>query len=104
MKIYLDDLRPTPAGWVRCMWPDEVIKLLLKHEGEVTHLSLDNDLGDDEKGQGKDVVDWLEEMSFLGRITPPENITVHSANQVRQEYMLRGIENIKRYAQQIPKT
>jgi hypothetical protein len=59
VKIYLDDERPTPAGWVRASWPDEVIKLL--SAGGVTALSSDHDLGDDERGTGYDVVLWLEE-------------------------------------------
>ena len=28
MKIFLDDIRNTPDGWVRCYWPDEVLSLL----------------------------------------------------------------------------
>ncbi|MBF0266658.1 MAG: hypothetical protein HQL46_15455 [Gammaproteobacteria bacterium] len=27
MKIYLDDERKTPKGWIRVFWPDEAIKL-----------------------------------------------------------------------------
>ena len=45
MRIYLDDERTTPEGWVRTYWPDEVIALL--EQGGVTHVSLDHDLGDD---------------------------------------------------------
>lgn len=42
MRIFLDDERITPEGWVRTYWPDEVIAL---GQGEVTHVSLDHDLG-----------------------------------------------------------
>ena len=28
MKVYLDDERKTPDGWVRVFWPDEAIELL----------------------------------------------------------------------------
>ncbi|HHO0936349.1 TPA: cyclic-phosphate processing receiver domain-containing protein, partial [Aeromonas hydrophila] len=28
MKLYLDDERETPEGWVRIFWPDEAIKWL----------------------------------------------------------------------------
>jgi len=28
IKIYLDDLRSTPEGWIRVYWPDEAIELL----------------------------------------------------------------------------
>jgi hypothetical protein len=49
MKVFLDDGRPTPAGWMRAYWPDEVIALL--KTGRVEELSLDHDLGDDSRVQ-----------------------------------------------------
>jgi hypothetical protein len=60
MRIFLDDERPTPQGWVRALWPQEVIALL--KGGGVTEVSLDHDLGDDERGTGYDVVLWVEEV------------------------------------------
>lgn len=50
MKVFLNDERSTPDGWVRTFWPEEVIALL--QTGEVTELSLDHDLGDDARGTG----------------------------------------------------
>ena len=44
MKVYLDDERSTPDGWVRVYWPEEAIELL--KAGGVTEISLDHDLGD----------------------------------------------------------
>ena len=29
MKVYLDDERDTPEGWVRVYWPDESTRLLI---------------------------------------------------------------------------
>ena len=59
MKVYLDDERETPEGWVRVYWPHEAIELL--KTGKVEEISLDHDLGDDEKGTGYDVVTWVED-------------------------------------------
>jgi len=56
MKVYLDDERETPDGWIRVYWPVEAIKLL--KEDDVTEISLDHDLGDDERGTGYDVLLW----------------------------------------------
>ena len=84
MRIYLDDTRPAPAGWLAARWPDEVIKLL--KTGEVTHLSLDHDLGDDDRGTGYDVLVWLEEQVILHAFTPPE-IVIHTANPVARRRM-----------------
>ena len=59
MKVYLDDERTTPDGWVRTYWPEEAIALL--KTGAVTEISLDHDLGDDAHGTGYSVLLWLEE-------------------------------------------
>ena len=96
MKVYLDDERETPAGWVRTFWPDEVIELL--KTGEVVAVSLDHDLGDDERGTGYDVVLWIEEAVATRGFNPPE-IRVHSANTSARRKMELGIENIKQLAQ-----
>lgn len=94
MKVYLDDVRETPEGWVRCFWPDEVIALL--EAGGVTELSLDHDLGDDERGTGYDVVTWIEEAVVLRGFKAPI-IHVHSANPVAQQKMNAAIKSIERY-------
>jgi hypothetical protein len=93
MKIYLDDERQTPDGWVRCYWPQEVIELLKNNEVEV--VSLDHDLGDDEKGTGYDVILWIEQEVFLTGYQPPK-IVVHSANSSAKQKMENGIKTIMR--------
>lgn len=95
MKVYLDDERPTPAGWTRAYWPSETIALL--ETGEVTDLSLDHDLGDDERGTGYDVILWIEEAVALRDFVPPR-ITVHSSNASAAEKMRAGILAIERLA------
>lgn len=95
MKVYLDDERNTPEGWIRLYWPDEAIALL--SAGEVAEISLDHDLGDDERGTGYDVVLWIEEAVALHDFTPPM-IFVHSANSSAREKMEAGIAAIRRLA------
>lgn len=94
MKVYLDDERKTPTGWVRVYWPDEAIALLKK--GDVEEISLDHDLGDDERGTGYDVVLWIEEQVITRGFIPP-SIKVHSANSSAREKMESGIRNIAKY-------
>ncbi|WP_416380688.1 cyclic-phosphate processing receiver domain-containing protein, partial [Gilliamella sp. B2717] len=48
MKIFLDDIRKPPNGWIQVYWPDEMINLL--KTGFVEEISLDHDLGDDKRG------------------------------------------------------
>jgi hypothetical protein len=96
MRVFLDDERPTPQGWERAYWPEEVIVML--ESGLVTELSLDHDLGDDERGTGYDVVLWVEEAVALRGFVPP-TITVHSANtsaRIKMEAGIRAIEALCR--------
>jgi len=94
MKVYLDDERAAPEGWVRVLWPDEAIELL--QTGAVTQLSLDHDLGDDQRGTGYDVLLWIEQEVALHKLVPPAVIKVHSANPAGRKRMLAAIEAIYR--------
>jgi hypothetical protein len=94
LKVFLDDARVTPEGWVRAFWPEEVIELL--KGGEVTELSLDHDLGDDEHGTGYTVLLWLEEQVAVHGMTPPA-IRVHSANSSARLRMEAAIASIIRH-------
>jgi hypothetical protein len=97
MKVFLDDEREAPDGWVRVYWPAEAIELL--QSGQVERLSLDHDLGDDARGTGYDVILWIEEAVALRGFVPPK-IFVHSANSSAVAKMLAGIQAIERlYAQ-----
>lgn len=91
MKVYLDDERIAPDDWVRVRWPDEAIELL--ESGSVTHLSLDHDLGDDQRGTGYDVLLWIEQKVVLHRFVAPE-ITIHSANPAARQRMLAAVDAI----------
>ncbi|MES3025949.1 MAG: cyclic-phosphate processing receiver domain-containing protein [Pseudomonadota bacterium] len=95
MKVFLDDERATPEGWHRVYWPDEAIALL--ETGEVTEISLDHDLGDDERGTGYDVVLWIEEAVITRGFVPPK-ASVHSANSSARLKMEMGIQTINRHA------
>lgn len=95
MRVYLDDERVTPDGWIRVFWPDEAIALL--KTGHVSSISLDHDLGDDARGTGYDVVLWIEQAVALEGFTPPE-IVVHSANSSARIKMQAGIDSISRLA------
>jgi hypothetical protein len=96
MKVFLDDEREAPPGWRQVRWPEEAIALL--KTGEVTHLSLDHDLGDDEHGTGYEVILWLEEAVVNQGFHPP-SMTVHSANPSARLKMEAGIQSIQRWTQ-----
>ena len=101
IKIYLDDKRDTPPGFVRTYTVDETIELLIKHEGEIDTLSLDNDLGVDENNlpleEGRMVARWLEEKAFNKEYKEIPNLFIHSDNNVAVLDMQKAFANARRY-------
>ena len=93
MRVYLDDERSAPDGWVRVYWPEEAIALI--RSGNVSEISLDHDLGDDDKGTGYDVILWIEKEVVERGLVPPK-IHVHSANISARRKMELGIKSIER--------
>lgn len=90
MRVWLDDIRDPSLFvedkriWVKTY--QEAINLL--KTGEVTHISLDHDLGVGRKGSGYDVVVWMEEHGTW----PKDGVTVHTANPVGARRMIQAIE------------
>lgn len=100
MKVYLDDVRETPAGWVRAYTAREAIALL--EAGGVAEISLDHDLGDEETcGSGYHVATWIEEAVATRGFLPPA-IRIHSANPVGRARMEQAIASIERLRRERP--
>lgn len=90
VKIWLDDIRPEPSGYVRAYSVNQVKDMIesLERQGvENIELNLDHDLGDYAKdgGDGIKLVIWLAETE---RFYP---IKLHTANVVGYENMSRLI-------------
>ncbi len=94
MKVYLDDERKAPNGWKLVKTPKEAIKLL--KSGKVSEISLDHDLGDDDKiGTGYDVLLYIEQQVYLHDYIPPK-IKIHTANVSARIKMEAALHNIKK--------
>jgi len=104
VKIYLDDERPTPPGWIHARWPSDVINHL--KAGNVDEISLDHDLADPNiEGQGYcssihertgyDVLVWVEEQVFLHNFIPPK-IRIHTANSSARRKMEAARDSIEK--------
>lgn len=95
VKLYLDDIRVAPEGWVQAYSAGEAIEIL--ENCDVVQLSLDHDLGDeDEFGTGYDVLLWLENKVYLDDMKAPMDIKVHSANvsaRMKMESAIISINN-----------
>lgn len=94
MKVFLDDERETPRGWHRTYNVEETKDLLRTRQ--VTHLSLDNDLGSlDHTTEGYNILDWLEEQIYNDMSFPIPEMYVHSANASRAQYMRQVIRKLE---------
>ena len=96
IKIYLDDKRKTPDGFIRTYSVEETIDLIKKNDGNIGVLSLDNDLGVGFQ-EGREVMKWIEEQAFRDRLKPIFSIILHSGNSVAVEYMRMARHNAFKY-------
>lgn len=93
MKLYVDDIRIAPEGWVQAWNAREAVNFLQTRE--VTHLSLDHDLGDPDEDTGYDIMCWIEIQVYHEDFPLPE-ITFHTANPKGRENMQAALDAIKR--------
>lgn len=91
-KVFLDDMREAPSGWILLKHPTEVIELL--KQNLVTELSLDHDLGTNETGY--DVLLWIEEAVYSIGFKPPLMV-VHTSNPSARIKMESAIQSIDRF-------
>ena len=63
--------------------------------GDVSELSLDHDLGDDEKGTGYTILVWIERMVIAKGFTPP-NIYIHTSNVSAKVKMVQAVQAIEK--------
>lgn len=88
MKIWLDDIRKAPDGYVHCHSVNEAIRVIRHAKEPVELLDLDHDLGDYavDGGDGIKLLDWLAETEqyYL--------VKLHTMNPVGRENMQRLID------------
>lgn len=91
VRLWLDDVRPAPEGWLHVKTVAEAKSVLSKIQ--VLDLSLDHDLGEDETGY--DLVKWLAETHVNWPYNKP---TIHSMNPVGRDNMQATIERYGGYS------
>ena len=91
MKIWVDDVRPAPNGYIWFKTVNQVIDFLLMHNDEVDLLDLDHDASIDYVSDGGNYIKILD---FLEKTFPniQWKIHIHSMNPV-------GVENMRRIIQ-----
>lgn len=97
VNIYLDDIRQTPNGFIRTYTVEEAIEEIIKNNGNINILSLDNDLGEG-VSEGYKVLDWLEEQVLTdSKFVLPDKIVIHSSNPAARRRMEMVIKKIYSY-------
>lgn len=102
MRLWHDDIRPAPEGWIWARTNAEAQKLLEEHYGEIEEASLDHDLGFENAdpngngaiylaghspdGTGLDLVRWMIENDRI-----PPKVTIHSWNSDGALRMARAL-------------
>ena len=92
IKIYVDDIRPVPEGFIGTKSVNETIALILQIEsegGEIALLDLDHDLGDYAKdgGDAINILDFL--VARRGKLYP---VVLHTMNPVGAANMRRILD------------
>lgn len=94
INLYLDDLRDIPDGFIGARTIEDAIELIGKNKVHI--LSLDHDLGMNDKGElnktGYDLVKWICEKG----IKPANKIYIHTDNIVGKENMYETLKAAQR--------
>lgn len=104
MKLYVDDVRDAPDGWVLARTVEEAKRLLAT--GEVISVSLDHDMGACKEcsdasinyrwcphvEDGYALVMWMIENNHV-----PPLVSIHSMNPVGRQRMIAALEHRHRH-------
>ena len=90
MKIWVDDIRPVPPGYIGTKSVNETIRIIeesIKEGFEIELLDLDHDLGDyaSDGGDAIKILDYLVEKELF------YPVRIHTANPVGRANMERMI-------------
>lgn len=88
IRIWLDDVRPAPEGYLHAHSVNEAINLIHKHEGLIELIDCDHDLGAYAKNGG----DGIGLLDYLVRINLFLPIRLHTMNPVGRANMQRMID------------
>lgn len=87
MKIWLDDIRSAPDGYIWCRNVNEVIGVISNTNDKIELIDCDHDLGEyaRDDGDGIKLLDWLAEHGLFYKIH------LHTMNPVGKANMERLI-------------
>lgn len=77
-KLWIDDVRPAPEGWIWAQTSTDAIDDLCNHH-DIFEISFDHDLGADDTSMR--VIEQIEHWAEIG-VMEPFKWDIHSANPV----------------------
>ena len=96
MKLWIDDVRPTPDGYTGFMTTNSALRFIYHNYMSIEEISLDHDAGDCAR-DGGDYINILKEMQRLSRRKGFDfshiKFFLHSANPVGVQNMRAIIED-----------
>ena len=91
MKLWIDDVRPAPEGYISHKAINPALRFIRENYWLIDTISLDHDAGDFRRGGQDDyivILDELERLSYLGKIDCRHiKFRLHSANPVGVQKM-----------------
>jgi len=93
LRLWLDDVRPAPEGWIVFGIAWDMIDFL--ETNEVDEISLDHDLGEPSNGTGYDVLCYIEERVAQDEGYLPPRINIHTDNPPARFKMQKAARSIK---------
>lgn len=95
MRLFLDDIRKEPKGWILCKTADEAIALIDAFKNNITHISFDHDLGIGL--DGNDVAMHIETLCHKGKMKCPK-WQIHSSNPVGRKEISATMKSAERFS------
>ena len=96
IKVWLDDEWEPTEDWYWVKTTEECVNYLRSHK--VDMLSLDYDLGDNSRGTGLSVAQWLtwaaQYNPTVSRDTLPHLIAIHSSNEIGKQKIRRELRKL----------
>ena len=84
MKIWLDDIRPAPNGYIHCHSVNEAIELIKNAKEPIEQLDLDHDLGD----YAFDGGDGIKLLDYLAETEQYYPVKLHTMNPVGRDLLI----------------
>lgn len=95
MKLWIDDCRPAPPGYIWIKSTNEALRFIVNHINEIEEIALDHDAGD-YVDYGGDYINILNELERLSCKSPLAFVgykfSIHTANPVGAANMRRIIQ------------